>query len=75
VCRIFKELPVQLPVVIPFPPLSELAPHEEQSLAIRFRELGDVEAGQILVISHLGFVVKIAREYRGYVSLSTKNEG
>jgi RNA polymerase sigma-32 factor len=39
---------------------------EEQALATRFRENGDVEAARSLVISHLRFVVHIARGYMGY---------
>ena len=39
---------------------------EEQSLANRFREDGDVEAARRLVMSHLRFVVRVARGYSGY---------
>jgi RNA polymerase sigma-32 factor len=39
---------------------------EEQLLAIRYRETGDIEAAHQLVISNLRFVVKIAQEYRSY---------
>jgi RNA polymerase sigma-32 factor len=39
---------------------------EEQALAHRFREDGDVEAARSLVIAHLRFVVHIARGYLGY---------
>jgi RNA polymerase sigma-32 factor len=39
---------------------------EEYSLAKRWRERGDDEAAHKLVTSHLRWVVKIARGYRGY---------
>ena len=39
---------------------------EEQSLARRLREENDLEAARRLVMSHLRFVVKIARGYSGY---------
>ncbi len=39
---------------------------EEQSLARRLREETDLEAARRLVMSHLRFVVKIARGYSGY---------
>jgi RNA polymerase sigma-32 factor len=39
---------------------------EEQTLARRFRDEGDVEAARALVLSHLRFVVHIARGYTGY---------
>jgi len=50
--------------------MSELAKHqpisreEEHDLAVRWRELGDVEAARRLVLSNLRLVVKIAMEYR-----------
>jgi RNA polymerase sigma-32 factor len=37
---------------------------EEQALAVRWREQGDVEAARRLVLSNLRLVVKIAMEYR-----------
>ncbi len=43
-----------------------LSREDEQSLARRFREDGDVEAARALVLSHLRFVVHIARGYSGY---------
>jgi len=43
-----------------------LTPAEEQALAHRFRDEGDVEAARELVLSHLRFVVHVARGYRGY---------
>jgi RNA polymerase sigma-32 factor len=38
----------------------------ELSLATRFREQGDLDAARELVLSHLRFVVHIARGYAGY---------
>jgi len=43
-----------------------LGVEEEQALARRWRDLGDVEAAHALVTANLRFVVKIANEYRGY---------
>ena len=43
-----------------------LSPTEEQALAHRYRDDGDVEAARQLVLSHLRFVVHVARGYRGY---------
>jgi RNA polymerase sigma-32 factor len=39
---------------------------EEYALAIRYREHNDLAAAKALVLSHLRFVVKIARGYLGY---------
>lgn len=39
---------------------------EEQALAKKFRDEGDLEAGHKLVTSNLRFVVKISYEYRSY---------
>src|SRR5260370_37369421 len=39
---------------------------EEYMLAKRWREHGDRDAANKLVTSHLRFVTKIARDYRGY---------
>ncbi len=39
---------------------------EEQSLAERLQKINDLEAARQLVLSHLRFVVKIARSYSGY---------
>jgi RNA polymerase sigma-32 factor len=39
---------------------------DEQALAKRFREEGDLEAARQLVMSHLRFVVHVARGYAGY---------
>ena len=43
-----------------------LSLEEEQVLARRLRDEGDIEAARRLVMSHLRFVVKIARGYSGY---------
>lgn len=43
-----------------------LEPQEEQKLARRLREEGDLGAAQNLVLSNLRFVVHIARGYMGY---------
>ena len=43
-----------------------LSREDEQSLATRFRTDGDVDAARALVLSHLRFVVHIARGYAGY---------
>lgn len=39
---------------------------EEQNLARRFYDDGDLDAARELIVSHLRFVVHIARTYRGY---------
>lgn len=43
-----------------------LSLEEEQSLARRFRDQGDLDAARQLVLSHLRFVVRVARGYSGY---------
>src|SRR5450432_1806704 len=43
-----------------------LAKEDEIALAIRFRTEGDLDAARQLVLSHLRFVVHIARGYLGY---------
>jgi RNA polymerase sigma-32 factor len=43
-----------------------LSAEEEQRLARRFREAGDLAAARQLVLSHLRFVVAVARGYLGY---------
>ncbi len=43
-----------------------LSEEEEQALAIRFHEQGDLEAARKLVLSNLRFVAHIARGYLGY---------
>ncbi len=39
---------------------------EEQALAKRLREEGDLDAAQSLILSHLRFVVSVARSFLGY---------
>jgi len=46
-----------------FPLLSQ---EEENDLARRLRDEGDINAAQQLILSHLRFVVTIARGYKGY---------
>lgn len=46
--------------------ISVLAREEERALAERFRRDGDLAAARQLVLSHLRFVVHIARGYTGY---------
>lgn len=43
-----------------------LSAEEERSLAERYSEQGDLKAARQLVMSHLRFVVKVARGYSGY---------
>lgn len=43
-----------------------LSADEEYDLAVRFRDEGDLDAARQLVLSHLRFVVKVARGYAGY---------
>ena len=43
-----------------------LSADEERSLAVQLRENGDLEAARKLVMSHLRFVVHIAKSYSGY---------
>src|SRR3990167_6934029 len=43
-----------------------LTAEEEQELALRFRHDNDLESARKLVLSHLKFVVRIARGYSGY---------
>jgi RNA polymerase sigma-32 factor len=43
-----------------------LSKEEEQALALRYRDEEDLEAARQLVLSHLRFVVHIARGYSGY---------
>ena len=43
-----------------------LSEEEERSLARRFRDEDDLGAARQLVLSHLRFVVKVARGYLGY---------
>ena len=39
---------------------------EERELAIRLRRDGDLDAARRLVMSHLRFVIHVARGYSGY---------
>lgn len=43
-----------------------LTAEEEHDLAERFKQDGDLNAARQLVLSHLRFVVKVARGYQGY---------
>ena len=43
-----------------------LSVEEEQDLALRFRDGDDLDAAKQLVLSHLRFVVHVARGYNGY---------
>ena len=43
-----------------------LEAEEEQALAIRYREQGDLEAARQLVMANLRFVAHVARGYMGY---------
>lgn len=46
--------------------LPMLSAEEEHSLATRLRDNGDLEAARMMVMSHLRFVVRVARGYSGY---------
>jgi len=46
--------------------LPMLTADEERSLAVQLRDDNDLEAARALVLSHLRFVVRIARQYAGY---------
>ena len=46
--------------------LPVLSAEEEYDLAVRLRDQQDLRAAQTLVMSHLRFVVRIARSYSGY---------
>ncbi|HEX4648155.1 MAG TPA: RNA polymerase sigma factor RpoH [Steroidobacteraceae bacterium] len=46
--------------------IAVLSREEERALAERFRSQGDLDAARELVLSHLRFVVHIARGYSGY---------
>jgi RNA polymerase sigma-32 factor len=46
--------------------LPMLSADEEHDLAVRLRERNDLTAARALVLSHLRFVVRIARGYSGY---------
>jgi RNA polymerase sigma-32 factor len=46
--------------------IPKLSPEEERTLALRFHELGDLDAARQLVMANLRFVVHVARGYMGY---------
>ncbi len=46
--------------------ISMLTPEEESSLGQQVKDDGDLNAAQRMIMSHLRFVVHIARGYRGY---------
>ena len=46
--------------------LPMLTADEEHELAVRLRDHGDLEAARAMVLSHLRFVIRIARGYSGY---------
>ena len=46
--------------------LPMLSADEERELALQLRDNGDLEAARKLVLSHLRFVVRVARGYSGY---------
>jgi len=46
--------------------ISMLTPEEESSLGQQVKDSGDLNAAQRMIMSHLRFVVHIARGYRGY---------
>jgi len=43
-----------------------LSAEEEHDLAVRLRDNNDLEAARIMVMSHVRFVIRIARGYSGY---------
>ena len=43
-----------------------LTPEQERSLAVSLREQGDLNAAQLLILSHLRLVISIARGFLGY---------
>ncbi len=43
-----------------------LTPEEEKELSLRLRDHGDMDAARRMVLSHLRFVIRIARGYLGY---------
>lgn len=46
--------------------LPMLSPEEEHALAVRLRDNEDLEAARSLVLSHLRFVIRVAKGYSGY---------
>jgi RNA polymerase sigma-32 factor len=47
--------------------IKQLSPEREFELAVRYKETGDRDAAEELVVSHLPFVVRIAFQYRNYM--------
>jgi RNA polymerase sigma-32 factor len=43
-----------------------LSAEEEHALALRYHREGDLEAARLLVLSHLRYVVRVARQFTGY---------
>ncbi|MHB1942985.1 MAG: RNA polymerase sigma factor RpoH [Acidiferrobacteraceae bacterium] len=43
-----------------------LSAEEERSLALRFREQGDLDAARELILSQLRYVIRVARAFTGY---------
>jgi RNA polymerase sigma-32 factor len=46
--------------------LPMLSADEEKSLALKLRDNNDLDAARMLVLSHLRFVIRVARGYSGY---------
>ncbi len=46
--------------------IPQLTSEQERELAVRYRDLGDIEAARQLVLSNLRFVAHVARGYSGY---------
>lgn len=46
--------------------MPKLTPEQENALAVRFRDEGDLSAARDLVMANLRFVVHVARGYNGY---------
>ncbi len=46
--------------------LPKLSTEQERELALRYRDMGDVDAARELVMSNLRFVAHVARGYNGY---------
>lgn len=60
----FEENP--LGVIASAPKRKLLTPQEEKELAVRFLTSGDREAWDSLILANIGFVVKIAQEFKHY---------
>lgn len=46
--------------------ISQLSSEQEKELALRYRDMGDIDAARQLVMSNLRFVAHVARGYSGY---------